>query len=397
MKNNSISINKMVIGVFFLIWATFAFVLIGTIGRYLSLVLGMYCIMSSVVFGKIDSRSFFFILKAIAVFLMYIFLAFELNQRTTSIINITFGLICLLLIIAGYLYSKNTRVDKTIDSKIVVLIAILSILGAFELYRMQASLLLEVGRGLGEESLNAVGVAYVCGQVFLLLFWLYIQMRNLILKILLITAMVANGVALLITESRGAVVFLIVTLIWFYKERFKFLLNLKSIVVIALVGTLLLLTFKDNVILQDKIDDVSNRFESAFDHLQGINTDASLQERSSLQSDFYEDYDQMVFGYEGYKPYPHNQIIEIYMRWGIFGIPVLLISLLSFIKSIRYPSRKDFSQVSFSYLIISVFFFSYLQSMSSLSLEMNRMLWFGFGFFITELFKRKIKIVKVNG
>jgi O-antigen ligase len=386
-----ISINKFIAGLFFIIWATNAYVLVGNLGKYLSLFTGLFLITTSVFKYNLFKKSTLFFFKTIVFFGLYVILAFILNQKTSEPILLVFGFINIILFIGGYLFSKQVLPNENLNVKLVFVMAILTIVGAIKLYIMQASLDIESQRDLGDETLNAVGVAYVYGQLFLLFFWLYNKDFSKRIKFLFLITLVAIVIVLLITESRGAVLFLLLTLVWFYKQKIRSYLRLKNILLILIVGGGLLFVFRTNKIIESKIDVVTNRFETAFKHASGNSRveDGSLEERADIQSEFFEHYDKMFLGYEGYEPYPHNQYIEIYMRWGFFGIPLLLVSLISFKRAIGFVKNRNYSENSTQYLLVAIFFFCYLQSMSSLSLEMNRTMWFGFGLLISNSLKRK--------
>ena len=385
-----ISINQFIVGLFFIIWATNAYVLVGNLGKYISLFAGMFLIFNSVFKYNLFKQSTLFFFKTIALYGLYVVISFILNQKTTDPVLLVFGFINLILFISGYLFSKQVLPNETMHVKLIFVMAILTIIGAIKLYTMQASLGIGSQRDLGDENLNAVGVAYVYGQLFLLFFWLFNKDGSKLIKALLLITLVAIVVVLLITESRGAVLFLLLTLGWFYKQKLRSYLRLKTILLILIVGVGLLFVFRTNKIIESKIEIVTKRFESAFkDVSSNKGGDGSLAERRDIQSVFFEHYDSMFLGYEGYAPYPHNQYIEIYMRWGIFGIPLLLVSIISFKRALVFVKNRNYLEKSTQYLIVTIFFFCYLQSMSSLSLEMNRTMWFGFGVLITNSLKRK--------
>ena len=77
----------------------------------------------------------------------------------------------------------------------------------------------------------------------------------------------------------------------------------------------------------------------------------------------------------------NNQYLEILVRFGLLGIPLLVFSLFvigQFINSFLLKKKqKDFELA----LISAIFLFAYLSSLSSLNLEMNRAMWLGLGYF----------------
>ena len=143
-----------------------------------------------------------------------------------------------------------------------------------------------------------------------------------------------------------------------------------------------------------KFEFTAERFSSAIDFFSDSNSvDNSIIERKEIQEFFFNNYYQMFFGQANYIPYPHNQILEIIMRWGIFGLPILVISVMSFKKSLHTMLKRP-AKNSFIFLISMLFIFTYLQSMTSLNLDHNRFLWLGFGFLLGyKKFKLSRKII----
>ena len=78
--------------------------------------------------------------------------------------------------------------------------------------------------------------------------------------------------------------------------------------------------------------------------------------------------------------YPHNQWLEILVRYGLLGVPLLLFSIFVFSKTMvrglfgRYHLSPEW------YFMALIFIFAYLQSLTSLRLDVNRVLWLGLGY-----------------
>jgi O-antigen ligase len=244
-------------------------------------------------------------------------------------------------------------------------------------------------REIANGDLNAVGVAYAQGQLLLLFLWLFAREKLAFMKYILIVALVSILVIMILTGSRGALLYVVVTLVFFYRHLILYLFNFKTFLISLIIGVSLMYTIKENEFLNFKITALADRFTSALYYLEGTKEDGSLRARKEIQTVFYDNYDEMLLGYEGYRPYPHNQFIEIYMRWGLIGLPLLIISLFSFLSAIKLIKKKNRVTSSIDYLVISLFFFCFLQSMSSLTLEMNRLMFFGLGYFVIDFRSRK--------
>lgn len=380
------STQPIIIGIFFLIWATSAYLVLGNVGKYLSLFTGFLFIVIPVFKQKIKKNELFFLMKIIFFFLLFLSIAYINLQRTLNVQNLAFALVCFLLLFAGYRLGKEEQPLVNVHTKWIILFAILVIIGSYKFYQIQVILLVSsaLGRDLGDEALNAVGVAYVNGLTFLFLFWLYFNNTNRYIRLLIIIAATATLYIMISTLSRGAILYLIVFLFLFYLPKIRRIrLNftvLKSLIFITIALVMLYYFIGDSPIIIQKINSITYRFESLLSYFENDTVDPSTEERTEGYSMVIDNWTNSLFGTFGYRPYPHNQFLEIFSRWGIFGIPLIIFSIMLLWKSIRIIRFNWFNKKSIAFLIIPLFFFSYLQSMSSLSLEMNRMLWFGFGY-----------------
>lgn len=391
MNNSSKKSQYLILGFFFLFFATKAYVLFGTIGKYFSLLLGiiLVCVGSiknnSII--KLKART---ILNVIVYFIVLLMIAFLRNQNTTSLLVLTFDLVCLLLFVFGLMLgsSDNSSDYPFLDIKLIkVIISLLVIIGAYKLYIMQASSFvsstIDFSRHVADETLNPNGIAYSEAQLLLLFFWFVSNEKKNSLKIFFILGIISILIVMLMTESRGALIFVILTVMFFYMKKLSF----KKLFFLSVIFFISFHVLSRNMVFQEKFELFINRFESAIDFANGNKIDGSLEERKELQSVFFNHFDEMLLGYENYVPYPHNQFIEIFMRWGVIGLLIFIISIRSILVSFVYKSKISTSSVD--YLIVSIFFFTYIQSMSSLSLDNNRFLWFGFGFLLNKNFSRK--------
>lgn len=137
-------------------------------------------------------------------------------------------------------------------------------------------------------------------------------------------------------------------------------------------------------IIESNIDGLSQRLELLISFTKRDRIDPSGQERVMVYEKFMNNFSSFFpAGEKNYKPYPHNQFMEIIMRWGLFGLPLLFLSVKLYLKSFKHVNVNNYTVKPVATIIIVLFLFSYFQSMTSLSLEMNRMLWLGFGFLIS--------------
>jgi hypothetical protein len=193
---------------------------------------------------------------------------------------------------------------------------------------------------------------------------------------------------ILYTQSRGALIYIVLILILDNLKKFNTLAKglkytFKFLIVFFFLAILIAKSIEMNPAIGEKLQGTQGRFELFLDVAEDIEADPSTYQRTLFLDKFINEIDSIIlFGQEEYQPYPHNQFAEILMRWGFFlGLPLILISLTSLIKSVRI-SIKTISFNPMIHLMALLFLFSFLQSMSSMSLEMNRLLWLTMGFLI---------------
>ena len=384
--NNS-NIDKFILGVFFMLYGTFAYAIAGNTLKYISLFTGFILLTSSADFFKTLRRyKPIIFIRTLIFFSFYVLLSLLLNQQTFNGITIIFDLICLILFISGYFLAKNIKMMPGIKNSTKQIILILTILGSYYLFQFQS--ISRDGlhsRDLGDEFLNANGIAYITAQMLILLIWLLRLEKTTLYKIIFTTSIVLLTANLIFTASRGALLFLILTFIISLRSKFRNPKKIIKIVFYSFFASLVLFqVINSSELFSEKIDYILERFNSALNYFNGSEAiDNSLAEREDLQKVFWNNIEQMFFGQVNYKPYPHNQIMEIIMRWGIFGLPIIGISLLTFARSLFFMLKRPLLK-SIDFLISMLFIFSYLQSMTSLTLDNTRFLWLGFGFFLVK-------------
>jgi O-antigen ligase len=388
-SKQNIKVNFFLLGLFLLLWATNAYLIFGNLGKYTSLSLGVLLLLTSVINKKIDLKILRVALVSFFVLIFYIMLSYFQDQVTFKLLNISFNFVNLFLFILGFILSEREKHEIKISRLVIIFISILSIISSYFYYINQVSLNLETGvRGLGDDNLNAIGVAYVHAQLLILIIWFLLRKNSFFIKWLLIIASISILIVLLITESRGPLLFLaLILFLLFFKNIFKIIKFRNLLSTLSIILTIFIAF--NTTLIQNKIQAVTQRFavlvvSSSIKNIE----DRSVSARIEKQSFFFNNYDKMFFGMYKYSPYPHNQFIEIFMRWGVFGIPIFIISILSFINAIRFYRRQNKNKSSLDFLLLLLFVFCYLQSMTSLSLDNNRLLWMGFGLFLN---KHKLK------
>lgn len=382
-------INPLITGIFFLVWSMNAYFLFGNIGRHAAIFIGFILILLSALIAPNKKGSAGFFLATLLVYLIYLALPILQNHQTLSSINLIFGLVCFTLLNAGYILGKNFKMYKVLPDLMIYIYSILTIAGSFYFIRYQSySLILGRSFGFEDESVGAIGIAYT--HSILILYFLalvFIKKHNISVKILIIFSIFALIGVILTTQSRGAIIFLSsIFLILAYKgiqvrkKTIKVLFNFIFIIAALIISINLIQN--QYPIIADQINQTVNRFQRLTLSGTGAINDRSALARAEMYNAFFNDIGSyIIVGKQDYRPYPHNQFLEIVLRWGIiFGLPLILLSVHTLYKALKYIAPSHYSSNTVVIMIISTFLFSYFQSMTSLSLEMNRMLWLGFGF-----------------
>jgi O-antigen ligase len=242
-----------------------------------------------------------------------------------------------------------------------------------------------------DSDINAIGLAYTNSIVFFILYYflIYYQLKKWV-RGMVILSMCSTIFLIFSTQSRGALIYIALILLINNFYRLKSMKNIMKFLAYFIVFVLLATVFYFEVIksmpsLENKVDGAIDRFSllSKVGAGTDVKVDQSAYQRTLFIKQFFDNLsDIILFGQDNYKPYPHNQFLEIIMRWGIFfGMPLLFVSISSFFRSVKIL-MKGKKINPFINMAILLFAFAFLQSLSSMSLDVNRILWFGLGFII---------------
>lgn len=255
-------------------------------------------------------------------------------------------------------------------------------------------------RDFGGTTLNPVGVAYANTCLMLVFLVLGVLCKNVLYKAVFFAASALALFVVFSSASRGAIIWGVATIVYMVilnrKRKYfspKGLLMLAGAAIVAL--PLIVYLYQTNFAIEERVDILLERFESMFYELMGdaVGTDLAVSARQETWNFYFTHFrDWILLGekyYSGY--YPHNQWLEILVRYGVLGVPLLFTSLYLFVR-LGWDTlvRRSHPDVEFT-LIIVVFVYSYLQSMSSLSLDVNRSLWLGFGYLLGYFHEKRIR------
>lgn len=389
--------NLLILGLFFQVWAINGFFVGGNTLKLALLGIGFMLIIATVFTLPKNVKFVRFTFIAFVLFLSYMTIAILMNANTTDKLTVVFDIICFFLLLSGYLIVNNLKYFSKASPKVIILITLLTLLGVFMYLKYQSVLsdsnlnsrsVVESGN---DSDINAIGLAYTNSIVFFILYYflVYYQLKKGVLW-MVILSMCSTIFLIFSTQSRGALIYITLILLINNFYRLKSMKNIMKFFAYFIVFVLLGLVFYFEVIksvpsLENKVDGAIDRFSllSKVGAGNDVKVDQSAYQRTLFIKEFFDDLSNIIFfGQDNYKPYPHNQFLEIIMRWGIFfGMPLLFISISSFFKSVRILIGGEKIE-PFINMAVLLFAFAFLQSLSSMSLDVNRILWFGLGFII---------------
>jgi O-antigen ligase len=391
-----------IVGLILLYWSQSMYFVAGNMARMGSLAVGFGLIYwSAWLRGK--SRVFrhlpFVILSGAyftALVMLSIFQEHAIWYNQTQQI---FVVVCIALFWAGYILAREKRQDfVSANQWSLVVVAGIAIVCLLAFLRFVKDISFQGSeRGFGETTLNPVGVAYANTCLALVFLVVGLLNKSLIRKAVHLLAACLAFAVVLSSASRGAVIWGGGAILFFLLlNRHRKYLSGKNVLIA--VGSCILLIpicvvlYTSNYAIAERFDILIDRFTQMFQSLFGggqARTDLSLSARQMMWDSYLSTWDQWIlFGEKNYVGYPHNQWVEILARFGLLGIPLLIMSVVLFFKlGWDLLTRKIHPDLEFS-LIATLFVYSYLQSMSSLSLQVNRALWLGFGYLLGYFIER---------
>lgn len=249
---------------------------------------------------------------------------------------------------------------------------------------------------------NPIGVAYTLMNLAVILFALLLFSASKFQNILFGISFVLTGSLIVSTASRGPLIWGSMSLAYCIVLAYPHLSNRKSITrLIALsilaisVAGFLVWYAKGGKLLHARYDLLTGRMKAARQYVVGARgPDQALEGRIDEVTFLMENWEQwFMFGLPGYTHAPHNQYAEILARFGFFaGVLFLLWSANNGLRLYALPKRDGCFRFDLEFVSVATLFaYSYLQSFSSLSLEINRGLWLGFGYMMGSAARAKCR------
>ena len=391
-----------IMGLILLYWSQSMYFVAGNMARMGSLAVGFGLILSAAWLRSKGHlfRHLSFVIITGGYFLTLVMLSvFQEHAIWYNRTQQIFCVVCICLFWAGYILAREKRQDFiSANQSSLVGVAGVAIICLLAFLRFVKDISFHGSeRGFGETTLNPVGVAYANTCLALVFVTVGILNKSLLRKAVHLLAACLAFAVVLSSASRGAILWGGCAVVFFFLlNRHRKYLSGKNIL-IGLGACLLLIPicavlYTTNYAIAERMDILIERFTRMFESLFGggqARTDLSLSARQIMWQSYASTFQQWIlFGEKGYVGYPHNQWIEIMARCGLLGIPMLLMSVVLFFRlAWDVLTRKMHPDVEFS-LIATLFVYSYLQSMTSLSLQVNRALWLGFGYLLGYYIER---------
>jgi hypothetical protein len=392
----------LIVGLILLYWSQSMYFVAGGLARLGSLALGFGLILCAAWLrskGHLFRHLPFVILSGMYFAALVMLSIFQEHRIWYDQTQQIFCLVCICLFWAGYILAREKRQDfVSANQWSLVGVAGIAIVCLLAFLRFVKDVSFEGSeRGFGETTLNPVGVAYANTCLGLVFVVVGVLNKSLIRKAVhLLAACLTFGVVIS-SASRGAVIWGACAVVFFLLlNRHRKYLSGKNVLIA--VGACILLVpvcavlYTTNYAISERMDILVDRFIEMFQSLFGggqARTDMSLNARQVILQGYISTFNQWILlGEKNYSGYPHNQWVEMLARFGLLGIPLLIMSVVLFFRlGWDVLTRKMHPDVEFS-LVATLFVYSYLQSMTSLSLQVNRALWLGFGYLLGYFIER---------
>lgn len=338
-----------------------------------------------------------FIALSVATFAVLLVIMY-LREHVFSYQALVFQCVVFALFVSGGLLGARAQLNKIeltfSQSALLIAFVVPGMLG-FLRYAEQLAFY-GASRDFGSIELNPVGLAYATSVLCVVMLFGVFVGRNWIVKSIFGGASLVVFFALASSASRGAFVFLLVTIFvvvfaLLLKKQLSWSRAFFILLLLPLAGFLTLYIFAGQWHFLERFDILFNRLVSTYNYLIGESSRDMATEARFVNQKFYllNWRDWFLFGTFGYVGYPHNQFIEWAARFGLIGTSIGVFFFVVFVRTIKifiFSARRVPQEI---FLFFPLLLFSYLQSMTSLSLDMNRALFFAMGYFVGYFLLKK--------
>lgn len=306
------------------------------------------------------------------------------QENSRGLTKLLFRIMCYIFVLGGVSSALAMRRGRGVD--LGVMAAVVPFIVLFSALRSlvagYANALGGAGRIVTSEEFHPVGICYSYGLLAVVMFVIVMHETRLIVRICAVAAMVASVLVMLNTGSRGGVLSLLLSLALYIgctllrsnlRRRMRLIAVLGLVFGVALMASLVLGA-------GDQLAFLQHRFDRAFNYW---NEDNSILARENTLRFYAERFSYWWFGgYYGYTgiPYPHNILVELWLRFGLIGFLGCVGLLWMGWKLVGIVWNASSNGPAM--LLVLPAFFNFINAQTNLSLEFNRWLYLGVGFVI---------------
>jgi len=318
-----------------------------------------------------------FLKRYVLNFFIFIILPIEIiiffNDHILDLTLTIFRVICYNLAICGLIHGAHSKTKIIFNNKLkfflnfLIFILLIFYLSEVDLFNFSSRYIV-----LANE-MSAVGISFNYGLMCAVLIFLIVEEKINFFKFFYLINFLISLYICLTTGSRGFVLGLFfVFLIAFYKNNF--LISFTKFLIVSFIVYFIFVNFYQDFFFL--IENLINRFLNI-----NFQYDNSVIARQLIVQNYLNQWDKfIIFGLKNYNgPYPHNFFLDWIIRFGIFGILIIILIVKVLFKTIS--NKNKLLNNYFDFLIFGILIYSFLHSQVSLQIEYLRFFWFAASYF----------------
>lgn len=389
----------LILGAILVYWGLSLFFIFGSMGRTGAILVGSTLIGIATLMrtGPRLSHYFIFLLGSITYFALLLMLTrIQGHAEWIFARNVTYSILAFSLFICGYILGSERPAFNNTTSHWLFIPVVLALIGTQLIYARSMQTYITIARAratrsdFGGAEVDPISLAFTAGCLATICLGLALVNKTLMKRILYFAGFFLLILIMLSSASRGATVWMAVTLVitvLLIRRHRYFNLKHKMAILVAVIVAIpaLILLYHFNTALAQRIDILWDRMGAMFTLFDdsAYNQQDVSNGRNRLWMHYLGDPAAwLVLGEKQYSGYPHNLWLEAVVRYGLLGLPLLIIFIYTFAKLMidairaRIPADGEFI------IMALLFTFAYLSNLTSLSITVNRALFLGTGYFL---------------
>jgi len=311
-------------------------VIFGTVGEKISGVLAVFLIFASTVVGGRKRLDGIVGVLMIVVPIAVLYLVFGLVRGHTTLDgpSLLRDVILMVMFCAGYSIAREEFFlgNWKVSCLLVVLIMppvllFLRDVNAYSYY--------DAGRGVGDDGVTAVGISISFAYVTVIMWYCMISSTSTFERMMFIGCLIITCMGLVSTGSRGPFVSVVGVIglnyvIDVFVSR-KVPRGLVQVVFVCLGFVVVYYVFRDKVYFFERVDNLLDRLFNSYSASGGIDTSNRMDKWQYCleRIDVWIFFGVNKYGADYNLYYPHNFILESGMRFGVLGVPVVVMVLFT--------------------------------------------------------------------